>query len=176
MVGAVDVLDEIEAFDRGALYGVIRQAAQKARHGQAHVARIFRVAEAAPLGVFHGVEHLGQVARTAQVSEAVQPQQLGRRRGDERRVRGRGHVRHLFDEVHVLGLARDLEVAQQGAERRAAEGAELFFIDLLEHQALIEIDRRLEVAHQVALGGVQHLDLQHRAGVGLLAQAHASLR
>ncbi len=170
MIGAVDFLDEVEALDRGALLRVIGQPAQEARHGQAHVARVFRIAEAAPLGVFHRVEHLGQVARAAQVGEAVQAQQLGRGRGDERGVRGRGHVRHLLDEVHVLGLARDLEIAQQRAEGRAAEGAELFFVDLLEHQALVEVDRGLEVAHQVALGDVEHLDLEHGAGVALLAQ------
>ncbi|MNT03087.1 hypothetical protein D3C72_1376070 [compost metagenome] len=169
MIGAIHVLNKVEAFDGGALYRVIGQAAQEARHGQADVTRVFRIAEAAPLGVFHRVEHLGQVARAAQVGKAVQPQQFRRGRRDERRVRGRRHVRHLLDEVHVFGLARDFKVAQQGAERRAAEGAELFFVDLLEHQTLIKVDRSLEVANQITLGGVQHLDLQHRAGVGLLA-------
>ncbi|KAG1170425.1 hypothetical protein G6F35_017214 [Rhizopus arrhizus] len=117
MVGAVDVLDEIEAFDRGALYGVIRQAAQKARHGQAHVARIFRVAEAAPLGVFHGVEHLGQVTRLAQVGERFQAEHAFAGRGNERRMRRCGHVRHLLDEVHVLRLAAQEVVTDQRAER-----------------------------------------------------------
>ncbi len=175
MVGAVDVLDEVEALDRGAVLRVVRQTAEEARHRQADVARILGLAERLPLGVFDGVEHLGQITRLAQVGERLQPEQLRRGRGDERCVRGRGDVRHLFDEVDVFGLARDFIVADQRAERCAAEGAELFLVDLLEQRALVEIDRGLEVAHQVALGRIQRLDLDHRAGLRFLDQVrHAA--
>ena len=65
VVGAVHVFDKVEAFNGGAVLRVVRQTAQEARQGQANVARILRLAEGLPLGVFHRVEHLGQVARLA---------------------------------------------------------------------------------------------------------------
>jgi hypothetical protein len=79
-------------------------------------------------------------------------------------------VRHLIEEVDVLGLARDFEVADQGAVGRAAEGAEFLFVDLLEQRALVEFQRRLEVLHQFALGGVEHADLQAGTGGAVLHQ------
>jgi hypothetical protein len=68
------------------------------------------------------------------------------------------------------GWRADLEVADQGAVGRAAEGAEFFFVDLLEQRALVEFQRRLEVLHQLALAGVEHADLQVAAGRGVLHQ------
>jgi len=65
---------------------------------------------------------------------------------------------------------RDGEVAQQRGERRAAEGAEFLFIHLLEHAALVELQRGLEILHQFALGGVEHADLQARARIGIADQ------
>ena len=38
------------------------------------------------------------------------------------------------------GWRADGEVADQGTEGRTAEGAELFFVDLLEQGALVEVD------------------------------------
>src|SRR3546814_2182933 len=74
------------------------QAAEHARRGQADVARILRCAERLPLGVFDGVEDLGQVARTGQFGEVVEAHQLRRGRRQERRVRRRGHVRDRSEE------------------------------------------------------------------------------
>jgi hypothetical protein len=150
--------------------GLIRQATQEARQGQADVARVLGFAEGLPLRVFDGIEHLGQVARPPQVAEALDAEQLGRARGDEGRVAGRGHMRHLFEEVHVLGLARDFVVADQGAVGGAAEGAEFFLVDLLEQGTLVEFQRRLEVLDQFALAGVEHADLQVAAGGAVLDQ------
>ena len=56
------------------------------------------------------------------------------------------------------------------AEGRAAEGAELFLVDLLEERALVEVDRRLEVARELLLAGVEDLDLHHGSGGRVLAQ------
>jgi hypothetical protein len=99
-----------------------------------------------------------EIARLAQVGVALQAEQFGRRAVMKAHASG-GAMRHLLDEVHVFRLARDLEIADQGAKRRAAEGAEFFFVDLLEHGALVEFQCRLEVLDQLLLGGVEHLDL-----------------
>jgi hypothetical protein len=66
VVGAVHVLDKVKAFHGGAVDRIERQAAEEARQRQADVARVFGFAERLPLGVFHRVEHLGQIARLGQ--------------------------------------------------------------------------------------------------------------
>jgi hypothetical protein len=45
---------------------------------------------------------------------------------------------------------REISNCRSGAERCAAEGAELFLIDLLEQGALVKVDGRLEVLDQLA--------------------------
>ena len=53
--------------------------------------------------------------------------------GDKRRVRGRSHLRKLFEQAEVRILAREVVVADQHAERMTAERAVTFlFRDLLE--------------------------------------------
>ncbi|CAJ8693906.1 Uncharacterised protein [Burkholderia pseudomallei] len=170
VIGAVDVLDEVEALRDRAVLRIERQAAEKARQREADVARILGIAERLPLRVFNGIEHLAEIARLAEIRERFEPEQLGRRRRDERRVRGGRDVRHLLDEVLVFRLARDLVVAHQHAERRAAERAEFLFVHLLEERALIELGRVLEIANEIALRRVQRLDLDRRAGVAFLHQ------
>ena len=52
--------------------------------------------------------------------------------GDKRRVRGRSHLRKLFEQAEVRILAREVAVARS-AERMTAERAVTFlFRDLLE--------------------------------------------
>ncbi|MOA56740.1 hypothetical protein D3C78_1807830 [compost metagenome] len=58
-----------------------------------------------------------------------------------------GHVRDLFEQVHVFGVAVEFVVTDQHAERGATEGAVLFFVYLLEQRALVEFAGGLEVAH-----------------------------
>ena len=58
-------------------------------------------------------------------------------------------------------------VADQRAERRAAEDAELLLVDLLEQRALIELGRPLQIAQQLLLRDVEDLDLEHRARLAL---------
>src|SRR5690606_32219332 len=149
VVGAIDLLDEIEALHRRSLLRVVRQAAQEARQGKPDVAAVLRVTERLPLGVLDGVEHLGQVARLAQFGEALDAEHFRGCGGDERRMRSGGHVRHLLDEVHVLRLASDLVVTDQSPKGRATESPELLLVDLFEQRALVEVDRRLEVLDHV---------------------------
>ncbi len=68
------------------------------------------------------------------------------------------------------GPLAEFVIADQRCERRAAEDAELFFVDLLEQRALIELGRALQIAQQVLLADVQDLDLQLVAGLALVQQ------
>ncbi|EJT83037.1 hypothetical protein PPS11_40695 [Pseudomonas putida S11] len=77
-------------------------------------------------------------------------------------------MRDLLQQVHVFGVAVELVVTDQHAERRAAEGAVLFFVDLLEQRALVEFAGGLQVAYQVFLRGIEQVDLQRGAGLGLV--------
>jgi hypothetical protein len=63
----------------------------------------------------------------------------------------RGHFRYLLQQLDVLTRFVELVVAHQGAEGRAAEDAELLFVDLLEQGALVELRRALQVAEQILL-------------------------
>src|SRR3546814_20847809 len=114
---------------------------------------------------FDGVEDLGQVARTGQFGEVVEAHQLRRGRRQERRVRRRGHVRDLLQQVHVLGVPGELEVADHGREWRAAKGAVLLLVDLLEQLRLVEVGSVLEVLDQLLLAAVEDLDLEDRKSV-----------
>src|ERR1035438_6026377 len=48
----------------------------------------------------------------------------------------------------------------------SAEDAELFFVDFLEHRALVELRSPLQIAQQVFFGAVDDLELQIDAGFG----------
>ena len=76
----------------------------------------------------------------------------GAGRGEERRVRRGRHLRDLLQQLDVLRALAELVVADQRAERSAAEDAELFLVDLLEQRALVELRRALQVAQQLLLG------------------------
>ena len=62
-------------------------------------------------------------------------------------------------------MVRPLVVADQRAIGLAAGRAELGLVDLLEEFALVELDRLGQVAVQLALGQVQHAELERRAGL-----------
>ena len=59
------------------------------RQAQRHVARIFALAEALPLGVLGGVEDLGQIAGRVELREALQVEQIRSCRAEEGSVRRR---------------------------------------------------------------------------------------
>src|SRR3712207_7946270 len=54
--------------------------------------------------------------------------------------------------------------------RSAAGHVELGGVDLFKDLALVELDGAVQVAEQLALGGVQDADLQLGAGLGVLHQ------
>ena len=58
VIGAVDVLDEVESLGRGSVDRVVRQATEETRQREADVTRVLRVAIGFPLRVLDGVEHL----------------------------------------------------------------------------------------------------------------------
>ncbi len=110
--------------------------------------------EALPLGVLGGVENL-------RTDRAARPDSLklsrlnmfGGAGRDEGRVRGSSDLRNLFEQFHIFGRFAEFVVADQRAERMSAENAEFFFVDLLEHRALVELGGALQIAEQVFLGG-----------------------
>ena len=77
-------------------------------------------------------------------------------------MRCRRDVRDLLEQLDVLAALVEVVVADQRAERSAAEHAVLFLVHLLEQRALVELGRPLQVAQQVLLRDVEDLDLQHR--------------
>ena len=60
-------------------------------------------------------------------------------------MRRRRNLRDLLQQFDVLRMLAEIVVADQRAERSAAEDAELFFVDLLEERALVELGRALQV-------------------------------
>src|SRR3546814_968743 len=82
----------------------------------------------------------------------------------------RGHVRDFLQQVHVLGVPGELEVADHGREWRAAEGAVLLLVDLLEQLRLVEVRGVLEVLDQLLLAAVEDLDLEVGTGLGVVHQ------
>ncbi len=80
------------------------------------------------------------------------------------------NLAHLLKQLDVFAAAPELVIADEGREGCTAEDAELFFVNLLEERALVELRRALQIAQQVALGDVQHLDLEHVAGFAVIHQ------
>ena len=72
-------------------------------------------------------------------------------------MRRRGDLRNLLQQLHIFRTFAELVVADESAEGMSAEDAELFFVDLLEHGALVELGGALQVAEQIFLGAVQTL-------------------
>ncbi len=102
--------------------------------------------------------------------EALHVQQVGRGGRDKRRVGRGGYIGNPFEQFDIFGVLTEIEVAHQGAEGGAAKYAVFLFVHLLEHRALIELRRALEVPQQFLLAAVQDLDLKHDPGLGLIHQ------
>ncbi|MCY1395425.1 hypothetical protein D9M71_103700 [compost metagenome] len=162
---------EVEVIHRAG-GGAVGQARQEARHGQAQVARVFRLAQAAPGGVLGVLEDLGQVARVGQLLPGLHLHHVRGDGGDEGRVRRRGDLGHFAQGFHVLGAVIEVEVAHQAAEWLAAELAVLFFVDLLEDRALVEAHALVafQLAAELLLGQRHEADLQHLVGFGVVHQ------
>jgi hypothetical protein len=85
-------------------------------------------------------------------------------------VSRRSNLRDFLQKLHIFTAAAELVVADQGRERSAAEDAELFFVDLLEEGALIELGRALQIAQKILLVDIEQLDLEHVVGFALVEQ------
>ncbi len=83
---------------------------------------------------------------------------------------GRSHLRDLFEQFQVLRGTAEFVVADERGNRLAAENTVLFFVNLLEERALIELRSPLQIAQQFFLAGVQDPDLQHRTGRRVVQQ------
>src|SRR5256885_3811615 len=103
------------------------------RQTETNILRIFRLPEGSPLVEGFVIEDFGQISGAAQLREPVEIEHGRTTTRDKRRMSGRGHAGHLLYQVHVLGMPRNLVVADQRAKWLAAERAELFFINLLEN-------------------------------------------
>ena len=72
-------------------------------------------------------------------------------------MRRRRHLRDPFQKLDVFRSTAELVIANQAAERLAAEHAEFLFVDLLEHLALIELRHALQIAQDILLGALNSL-------------------
>ncbi len=153
---------EVELVDRlGG--GAVWQTRERTRQHQVDEARVFAVTEAAPFGVFLRLEDLGQVARLDQFGPTVEAEHAGAGGRDERCERCGGNVGYQAQCLDIVRMLRPLIVADQRAIRFAARRAKFVLIDLLEQLALIEFNRALQIARQLALRQVEHTQLQARA-------------
>src|SRR3546814_2111870 len=70
----------------------------------------------------------------------------------------------------TLFRSGELEVADHGREWRAAKGAVLLLVYLLEQLRLVEVGSVLEVLDQLLLAAVEDLDLEVGAGLAVFDQ------
>src|SRR4030095_7146370 len=92
------------------------------------------------LGLYTRYENLLRVTRLRQLDESLETDQFRVCGRDERRERGRRHVRHVPEQLDVFRVVGEFVVADQCAVRLAARRAELALIELLEGLALVEFD------------------------------------
>ena len=124
--------------------------------GQHDVARVGVVAERAPACHLARVEDGREVDRAVELAPALEVQQVGRGRREERGVRHRRHRGRLPDEVDVPRGAPHLEVADEERVGRSPEGAVLGLVDRLEQVRLVERGGAGEVALDLLAVAVEH--------------------
>ena len=88
---------------------------------------------------------------------------------NERRVGGRGDLRHLTQQLHITGGVIEMIVADQRAIRLAAELAVLRFVQRLEERTLVpgRAFVLLQAASELRLRDVHHLDPEHLVRLGV---------
>ena len=106
--------------------------------------------------------------RVGQFAPAGHLHDAGSGAGEERCVRRRGDLRHVGQQLHVFRVVVELVVADQHAERLAAELAELLLVDLAEDRALIpgSAAEFAQGARQFALADIEQADFQHGVRIG----------
>ena len=85
-------------------------------------------------------------------------------------MRGRGHLRHLAEHLHVGRRLIEVVVADQAAERLAAKLPVFGFVDFLEERTLIP-GGALEAFQglpEIGLADVHEANLQHLVGLGVV--------
>ena len=147
--------------------GSVGHSSQHARHDQADKPRILGVAERLPFGVLDRLEDLLQVARLGQLLPVIEPKERGVGRRDERTERGRGHVAHLAQKIDVLRMTRKLVIADERSVGLAAGRSEFVLVQLLEDLALVELDRLVDINEELALGDIEHFELQIGTGLAV---------
>ena len=87
-------------------------------------------------------------------------------------MRRRRHLRHVGEKLHVLRPVVEIIIADQHAERLAAELAVFLLIDAAEQRALVPggATELAQAARQFALGDVEQLDLERRSGLRIADQ------
>ena len=149
-------------------------ARQQARQGDRHEAHVGAAGEAAPTQVIGAAQRGGDVAHAFEVGEGVDFQHAGIERQHGRHEGGGGDGRELCQPAHVVGRGprgdamADGVVDHHQAVRLAAGHAEFFLVDPAERDALVELQRPLEVAAELAPGDGQqpHLDAPARLDAG----------
>lgn len=82
-------------------------------------------------------KNLGQIARIGELAPVVHAHQFGRGGGNERCVRGSGHLRNTVEQFHIRRTLVEVIIADQAPIRLAAKLAIFLFVDFLEDGALI---------------------------------------
>ena len=85
------------------------------------------------------------------------------------RERRRGDLRQIAQQLHVGRRMAEVIVGDQRAIGLAAERAELALVDRLEQRALVPARAGigLQIAVELHLADVQHVDLERRVGLGV---------
>ena len=142
-----------EAADRVVL-GVVGGAQQKARQGEADVARIFALAKALPLGELRAVEVILEVFQVGQAGVTVQPKKASAGGGDEGRVGHAGNPGHLLQQADILGAGAKFVVGDHGANGLPAKLTVLCCIDMFVQAGLNQFRAVFKVIEQILFGGV----------------------
>src|SRR6185436_20033999 len=91
-----------------------------------------------------------------------QTEQSRRRRRDEWRVRDRRDRRHPVEQLHVVLVRTELEVADDQSTGPATERAVLLFVDLPENGRLVDVRRLHKIPEELGLRHVQHANAKRR--------------
>src|SRR5215472_16698257 len=103
------------------------------RQYQSDISRVFALPERFPANVGIVVEDFGKVPRARKLGKALPIEQLGAGRCQKWSMRRCRDVRHLLENLQVVGVAAKLVVANERAKRVSAEHAVPLVVDLFEH-------------------------------------------
>ncbi len=171
MVGTVGLLFKIKAV-HGVGANTVRQARQEARHHQAQIARVFRLAQATPGSIFGILEDFGQIAWVCQFLPGFHLHYAWCCPGDKRTVCCSTDTRHFAQQLDILRAVIEIVVAHQAAKRFTTKLAIFLLVDFLEQRALIPAHAfiALQGAAQFLLGDAHKANLEHLISFGVIHQ------